>query len=58
VGQKDNRSYEAAVAMMRRVQGAMSLMEPPGDFPAYVAALRAEHRPKRNLMALLDRAGW
>jgi hypothetical protein len=33
-------------------------MEPPADFPAYVAALRAEHRPKRNFMALLDRAGW
>jgi tetratricopeptide (TPR) repeat protein len=58
VDQKNNGSYEAAVAMMRRVHGAMSRMEPPGDFPAYVAALRAEHRLKRNLMALLDSASW
>jgi uncharacterized Zn finger protein len=58
VGKKNNGSYGAAVAMMRRVQGTMSGMEPPGDFRAYVAALRAEHRPKRNFMALLDRAGW
>lgn len=58
VGQKNNRSYEEAVAMLRRVRGVMSRLEPPDDFPAYVAALRAEHRQKRNFMALLDRAGW
>jgi uncharacterized Zn finger protein len=58
VGQKNNRSYEEAVATMRRVRDAMSRLEPPGDFRSYVATLRAEHRPKRNFMALLDRARW
>jgi len=58
VGRKNNRSYEDAVAMMRRVRDVMSAMDPPGDFAAYVAALRAAHRQKRNFIALLQRAGW
>jgi uncharacterized Zn finger protein len=58
VDQRNNRSYEEAVAMMRRVRGAMSRLQPPGDYLVYVAAVRAEHRPKRNLVALLDRARW
>jgi hypothetical protein len=52
------RTYEEAVALMRRVRSAMSSMEPPGDFGAYVAGLRAAHRRKRNFMALLQEAGW
>jgi uncharacterized Zn finger protein len=52
------RAYDDAVAMMRRVRSAMSSMEPPGDFGAYVTALRAAHRRKRNFMALLQQAGW
>jgi hypothetical protein len=40
------------------LHGAMSRLTPPGDFMAYIAALRAEHGRKRNLMALLDRARW
>jgi tetratricopeptide (TPR) repeat protein len=56
--QKNNRSYEEAVATMRRLRGAMSRLEPPGNFAAYVTALRAEHARKRNFMALLDGARW
>jgi tetratricopeptide (TPR) repeat protein len=56
--QKNNRSYEEAVATMRRLRGAMSRMEPPANFAAYVTALRAEHARKRNFMAILDRARW
>jgi tetratricopeptide (TPR) repeat protein len=58
VDQKNNRSYEEAVATMRRLREVMSRLEPPGDFPAYVAALRAEHGRKRNFITLLDRARW
>ena len=58
VDQKSNRSYEEAVATMRRLRGVMSRTEPPGDFAAYVAALRVEHGRKRNFMALLDHARW
>lgn len=53
-----SRSCEEVVALMRRVRSAMSIMEPPGDFGAYVAVLRAAHRRKRNFMALLQEADW
>jgi tetratricopeptide (TPR) repeat protein len=58
VDEKSNRSYGEAVAMMRRVHDAMSRLEPPGDFRAYVAAVRSQHRLKRNFIALVDRARW
>jgi hypothetical protein len=55
---ENNSSNDDAVAMIDSVRRSMASMEPPGDFTAYVARLRAAHRPKRNFMALLDRAGW
>ena len=58
VDQKNNRSYEEALATLRRLREATSRLEPPGEFLGYVAALRAEHGRKRNFMALLDSARW
>lgn len=55
---KSNPAYAEAVDVMKTITKLMARMEPPGDFRAYVAELRSRHRPKRNLMALLESAGW
>jgi hypothetical protein len=43
---------------MKTIGKLMATMEPPGDFRAYVTEVRSRHRPKGNLMALLDSARW
>jgi hypothetical protein len=30
----------------------------PDDFGPYAAGVRTAHKPKRNLMKLLDQRGW
>ena len=30
----------------------------PEDFPPYAAGVRTAHKPKRNLMKLLDQREW
>jgi uncharacterized Zn finger protein len=56
--EKNNQSYAEAVDVMKTIGKLMATMEPPGDFRAYVTEVRSRHRPKRNLMALLDSARW
>lgn len=58
IGQKNNRAYAEAVELMRTVQDLMGRLSRNSGFPAYVASVRAAHKPKRNLMKLLDQAGW
>jgi uncharacterized Zn finger protein len=55
---KNNQAYAEAVDVMKTIGKLMATMEPPRDFRAYVTEVRSRHRPKRNLMALLDGAGW
>lgn len=58
IGEKNNRAYEEAVELLRKVRELMGRLGRGDEFPAYVASTRAAHKPKRNLMKLLDQAGW
>lgn len=58
IGAKDNRGYREAVDTMIRVRTLMTRAGREGDFPAYVAQVRAIHKAKRNLMKLFDGQGW
>jgi uncharacterized Zn finger protein len=58
IGQKNNQGYAEAVELMRKVNELMARLGRGQEFPAYVASVRAAHKPKRNLMKLLDKASW
>jgi tetratricopeptide (TPR) repeat protein len=58
VGIKNNDAYEDAVKLLRTVQRLMDRLGRSGDFPSYLASVRSAHKPKRNFMKLLDKAGW
>lgn len=55
---KKNDAYAEAVEVMRRVAGLLDRAGRSGEFPDYVARVRTAHKPKRNLMAMLDQGGW
>lgn len=58
IGQKNNQAYAETVELMRKINELMGLLGRAQEFPGYVASIRAGHRPKRNLMKLLDQASW
>jgi uncharacterized Zn finger protein len=58
IGGKNNQAYAEAVELMRKVEELMARLGRSQEFPAYVAAVRVAHKPKRNLMKLLDQARW
>jgi len=43
---------------MHRVKKLLDRLGRGSEFAAYLAAVRAAHKPKRNLMKLLDEARW
>lgn len=51
---KNNSAYEAAVRLLRKVARLMALLERTAEFRSYLTGVRARHKPKRNLMKLLD----
>lgn len=53
---KKNDAYAQAVELMRHIAGLLDRAGRSGEFADYVAQVRAAH--KRNLMAMLDQAGW
>jgi uncharacterized Zn finger protein len=55
---KNNHAYAEAVELMRKVEELMGRLGKSEEFPAYVASVRAHHKPKRNLVKLIDQAGW
>ena len=55
---KKNHTYADAVALMHRVKKLLDRLGRGSEFAAYLAAVRAAHKPKRNLMKLLDEARW
>jgi uncharacterized Zn finger protein len=58
IGAKNNRAYEDAVHLMGRIQVLMRRAGRGDVFPGYAASVRAAHKPKRNLVKLLDGRGW
>lgn len=58
IGTKNNRGYADAVSLMAHVRGLMANAGRPDDFGPYAASVRSAHKPKRNLMKLLDQREW
>jgi len=56
IGRKDKRSYEEAVRLIdQTIRPLFAESGRSGDFPRYVDEVRVAHKPKRNLMKLIDR---
>ena len=55
---KKNHTYAAAVALLHKVKKLLDRLGRGEEFPAYLAAVRAAHKQKRNLMKLLEQARW
>ena len=54
IGTKNNRGYADAVSLMDHVRILLTNAGRPDDFAPYAAGVRTAHKPKRNLMKLLD----
>jgi len=54
IDRKDKQSYQEAVDLMQKIKALMEQTGRGDEFPTYVAALRARHGRKKNLMKLLD----
>ncbi|UIX35054.1 SWIM zinc finger family protein [Streptomyces sp. GQFP] len=55
--QTGNGVYAQLVGLLLNIQDCHRLLGTPGDFAAYVAALRTAHKRKRNLMRLMEEHG-
>ena len=55
---KKNDAYAEAVKWMDKVRELLGRLDRDREFPAYAADVRARHKPKRNLMKLLDATDW
>ncbi len=55
---KNNRGYATAVDYLGRIRQLAQRAEDPALFVGLIAEIRRNHKPKRNLMALLDRNRW
>ena len=51
---KNNSAYEAAMRLLRKIARLMARLDRTTEFPSYLTGVRARHKPKRNLMRLLD----
>lgn len=58
IAAKNNDAYRQAVETMAHVAKLMRAAAQPDAFEPYAAGVRARHKPKRNLMKLLDARGW
>jgi uncharacterized Zn finger protein len=58
IGQMNSKSYHETVQLMTHIGKLMRQMAQPDAVGPYVAAVRARHRPKRNLVTLLDARQW
>jgi tetratricopeptide (TPR) repeat protein len=55
IEQKNNKAYSEAFRMVGKIQKLMGQLDNPAEFRSYLANLRFRHKPKRNLMKLLDK---
>jgi len=58
IGTKTNGGYAEAVRMMGRIRDLLGRAGRSDEFSGYAARVRAAHKPKRNLMKLLDAQRW
>ena len=55
VNQKNNEAYREAVGLLRKIRELMRRLGREAEFPTYLESVRAAHKPKRNLMKLIER---
>jgi uncharacterized Zn finger protein len=55
IEQKNNEAYAEAFRMVGKIHELMGRLGKPAEFQSYLANLRLRHKPKRNLMKLLDK---
>jgi hypothetical protein len=55
---KHNRGYEDGVGFMAKARALMDRSGRDEEFASYAAEVRGRHKPKCNLMKLLDKKGW
>jgi uncharacterized Zn finger protein len=54
---KNNEAYAETINLLRKVRELIVRLERKDEFTNYLEKVRAAHKPKRNFMKLLDRAG-
>lgn len=55
---KNNRGYDTAVAYLSKIRQCAQRADDLSLFTALIVDVRSTHKPKRNLMALLERKRW
>ncbi|CAN5161961.1 SWIM zinc finger family protein [soil metagenome] len=58
IDRKNNKTYAEAVKLLGHVRDLFGRAGRPDEFIRYAAEVRASHKAKRNLMALLDAKRW
>ena len=56
IDRKNNDAYREAVALLKEIRELMNRLNRADDFAAYIAAVRMQHKAKRNFAALVDHA--
>jgi uncharacterized Zn finger protein len=55
---KNNSSYQEAVGFMNKVHGLMVKLGQEPEFVAWMQAIKAEHKRKRNFIKYVERRAW
>lgn len=55
ISRMKNDAYEEATRMVQHIRDLMHGMEQQSEFTAYLTNLKLRHKPKRNLMKLLEK---
>ncbi len=58
IDQKHNAAYEEAVSYLCKIKEAMDRLNRSDEFLKYLESIRVAHKPKRNLMKLIDQLKW
>ncbi len=54
----EQRAYEDAVAILRKIRKLIARIGKEDEFASLIQSVRAQYKPRRNLMKLLDAEGW
>ena len=55
IERKKNDAYEEAARMIGKIQELMNVQGKAKEFKLYLADVRLRHKPKRNMMKLLEK---
>jgi uncharacterized Zn finger protein len=58
IAQMGKQAYQQAVGLLGKVRDIMTRLDREEELAAYLASVRTTHKRKRNLIKLLDAAGW